>query len=377
MVTRLDISKAAVSNYSGQPAVSVETKNMDGPSDAKETRWDNDNFTQNWAYFLSMGDLKSAFLMKSVWNTGKGYKADGRTTEILDRIRGWGKDTFEDILFNADLIANVGGGSYTQIIRDPEDGTLVNLRPMDPAKMSNIVDSQGMLKRFEQTTSFPKKGFTNRIKNFLGITHVQKFAPEEIFYLTNNRLGDQIHGISDIEGLEPTILAEKESFEDMQKLQHFQVRPFIIFKLKTDDDDIIDGIITKIENTRQKGEDLFIPDDDNILSYEVVQVNPSQIIMDWRNDLKNKFYRQLGMPMIIFGASGSTESGGKIEYAGHEQVFERNQRKLEKQFEAQVGLKIDLISPASLLGDLQGDEAKDANQGLEFQKSDVQAGGEK
>jgi hypothetical protein len=80
------------------------------------------------------------------------------------------------------------------------------------------------------------------------------------------------------------------------------------------------------------------------------------------------------MPMIIFGASGSTESGGKIEYTGHEQVWEHRQRYLEKQLWNQLAIKINLISPASLLENLKTDEAKDARQGLEFQRNDITAG---
>jgi hypothetical protein len=299
--------------------------------------------------------------MKSIWSVGKGWTADPSTTVILDNIRGWGKDTFDDILFNMDLIKNVGGDSYAHIIRHPSQGHIVNLKPLDPGVMKHIVGADGLIERYEQISKV--KGKPNK-----------KFEPIEIFHLSNNRLADQIHGISDIDALEKTILADAESFDDLQKLMHFQVKPFIIFKLKTDNATKIAAFVTKVEEGRKYSEDLFIPDDDDLLSWEVVQVNPSSVIMDWRMDLKNKFYRTLGIPLILFGTSGSTESGGKIEYAGHEQVFEHNQRYLEKQIWNQLALKIDLISPASLLENLQTDEKKDKDQGLEFQQSDTMAG---
>ena len=61
---------------------------------------------------------------------------------------------------------------------------------------------------------------------------IATFKPSEMFHLSNNRLADQIHGISDIESLDKTLLAELESFDDVTKVMHRQAKPFIIFKLK-------------------------------------------------------------------------------------------------------------------------------------------------
>ena len=360
MVVRVDFDKAVLSDYSGQPGFQIDSEVTDGAGEQKETRWFNSNWNKYWGYFSNVGDLKSAFLMKSIWTVGKGWTADPATTLRLEHIRGWGKDTFDDILFNADLIKNVGGDSYCHSIRD-EVGALINLKPLDPGSMVHVVGADGLLTGYEQISRIKGKA-------------VKKFKTAEIFHLTNNRLADQIHGISDIDALEKTILADGESFSDMQKLMHFQAKPFIVFKMKTDDTTKIAAFVKKVEDGRKAGEDLFIPDDENLLTFEVVQVNPSNVIMEWRRDLKNKFYRTLGLPLIIFGESGSTESGGKIEFQGHQQVWEYNQRYLEKQLWSQLGIKIDLISPASLLDELKEDESKDADQGLEFQKSDVTAG---
>jgi hypothetical protein len=80
------------------------------------------------------------------------------------------------------------------------------------------------------------------------------------------------------------------------------------------------------------------------------------------------------LPLIVFGSSGSTESGGKIEYLAHEQVFSHDQKFIEDQIWNQLYLRIKLNSPVTLLENLQQDQSKDANQGLELQQSDVTAG---
>ena len=171
--------------------------------------------------------------------------------------------------------------------------------------------------------------------------------------------------------MEQTILAMNENFVDMKKIMHRQARPMIMFKLGTDDTAAINAFVAKMDAAVNKGENIYIPDDKNSVAYEVVQVNISQIIMEWKTALNNQFYRAVGMPLVLFGQAGTTESGGKIEYLGHEQVFEHDQKYLEDQVWQQLQLKINLIPPTTLLNDLQTDQAKDANQGMEIQPSDM------
>jgi len=367
-MAKLDFSSAVSTDMENKVVdASVATLSTEGVSDQKETEYVNSEWTQQWGYFNAHPELKSAILMKTTWDVGKGYTADPETSVILDHISGMGKDTFEDVLFNADLVRYVGRDSFAEIIR-AEDGTLLNLKPLDPSSISIIIDGKGIIKRYEQFNKLgPKK------------EAIHTFKPDEIFHLSNNRLADQMHGISVIESLDKTLLAEIESFEDVKKVMHRQAKPFIIFKIKSDDPDKIDPLIAKVDAIRNKGEDLFIPDDENILSYEVVQVNVGEIILAWRQEITNKFYRALGMPLVLFGAQGSTESGSKMEYTAHEQVFEREQRYLERQVWNQLGLKIDLVSPVSLIENLQTDERKDMSasgvpQGMEFQRGDMMAG---
>src|SRR3990167_5508993 len=160
----------------------------------------------------------------------------------------------------------------------------------------------------------------------------------------------------------------------MKKIMHRQAKPMIMFKLKTDDTTKISAFIAKMDAATNKGENIYVPDDENILSYEVIQIDVTATIMAWRADIRNKFYRAVGLPQVIFGSAGTTESGGKIEYLAHEQVFSHEQRYLEKQIWNQLNLRIDLVPPTTLLDNLQQDQAKDANQGMEIQPSDMMAG---
>ena len=368
----LDITNAVEAGMDTITETSVTPLETDGPTGEKEFKYVNDIWTKLWGFFNENPELKSAELIKSIWNVGKGYTSDNRTKVILDSIRGNGKDTFEDILFNMDLISNIGRDSFAEIVRDEETGALLNLIPFDPSSIRTVYNNKGIIIRYEQIA---KLGRVRRMFGLKAKTIGKPFKPSQIFTLTNNRLADQVHGISDIESLEPTILAELESFNDVRETVHRQARPFIIFKIKTDNKAKIDAIVAKVKDLRSKGDDLFIPDDDNVLSHEVVQVNPSQVILEWRNDIRNKFYRSILVPQVQVGAGGQgTESDSKIIFVGAEQVVWKRQRYIERQVWAQLAVKIDLIHPTSISQDLQQDEAKDKNQGLVIEPADTKAG---
>jgi len=261
-----------------------------------------------------------------------------------------------------EITKRIGGDAFAEIIRDEDTGLLINLKVLDPSSIKIIVDRKGIITRYEQVSKLPKKG-----------EYTHPFKPEEILHFSNNRIADQIHGISDIDSVEEIIKADKENFLDIKKIMHHQARPFILWKLKTDDKTKIAELVSKIDAARNLGEDMFIPDDDDAIQYEVVQVNVNQMIATWRDNLRNGFYRAIGMPLIVFGNAGTTESGGKIEYLAHEQVFEKEQKAIEQQLWNQLNIKIDLIPPTTLLENLQTDEAKDNQNALNLAPADVTA----
>jgi len=361
---KLDIGQAKSSDLENvQDLWAVAAMNIDGVTNQPETEWQNAKWPIYWGYFNTVPDLKSAIILKAIWNVGKGHTADNRTSVILEGINGWGKDTFQDIIFNMEIIKRVNGDSYAEIIRNKETGTLINLKPLDPGSMKIIVNRAGRIIRYEQTAKIRDKDY------------VTKFEPKDIFHLSNNRLGDQIHGISDIESLEPVIKAEEESFADMKTINHRQAKPLIMFKLGTDDPSKIEAFVNKMDQAINKGEHIYIPDDENSVKYDVIQVNVSQLVMAWRDDIRNKFYRTIGLPQIVPGGGGqSTESESKVIYLAFEQIVEKEQLYLEKQIWNQLALKIDFNSPTSVSQAMQADEAKDAGQQLAFQPGETKAG---
>ena len=340
----------------------IASKSTDGVQDQDETTFQNTKWSQQFGYFNEVAELKSAIILKATWNVGKGFTADVETQVILDHITGWGKDTFEDILFNMEVTKRIGGDAYAEIIIDEDTGIIINLKPLDPGSIKIVVDDKGIIKRYEQVSKV--RGRLNK-----------KFQPQDILHFSNNRVADQIHGISDIDAIEKIILADGESFADIKKIMHRGARPMILWKLKTDDQTKINAFVAKIDAARNLGEDMFIPDDDDTVTHEVVQIEVNTGILAWRDELRNKFYRTIGLPQIVPGGGGqSTESESKVIYLAFEQIVEKDQKQIERQILEQLGLIIDLIPPSTLSQDLQSDASKDGAGALGFQPSDVQAG---
>ncbi|MFH1645977.1 MAG: hypothetical protein ABIB11_06105, partial [Candidatus Omnitrophota bacterium] len=152
-MVKLDMTEARASDMENRVDVyTVDSKTTDGVSDQKETEWTNPKWTTYWGYFNAVPDLKSAILMKAIWDVGKGYTAKPPYDTQLENIKGWGKDSFDDILFNMEVIMRVGGDAFAEILRN-EKGTLINLKPLDPGSIKIIVDEEGIIKRYEQTST--------------------------------------------------------------------------------------------------------------------------------------------------------------------------------------------------------------------------------
>jgi hypothetical protein len=343
------------------PVVTVAPVNPDVATGQEEYTWQNMNWSKYWGYFTNIPELKQAVLMKALWVCGKGYTADPETTVILDHVSGWGKDNFRTVLFNLLVQTYLAGDGFAEIIRDKDSDIILNIKPLDPGSIKIVVDSKGVIIRYEQTS------------NIVG--GVIKFKPEQILHFSNNRIGGECHGVSDITAMEKTILAEYESFDDTKTVMHRFAKPLIMFRLGTDDPTKINAFANKMDAAiAANHNNIYIPDDKNTVNYEVININVSELILAWRESITRKFYRALGLPLILFGSSTGTESASKIEYLAHEEIFSHNQLFVEDNIWNQLYLRIKLNSPVTLLDNLQTDQAKDASQGMEIQQSDVTAG---
>ncbi len=344
------ITSAEASNLSNAITdYSVDPEKTDGPTDLKETTWQNTKWGDYLGYY-NIPEVGAVIDAKARWIVGKGFQADPQTTMLLDTIKGNGKDTFNTILENCERVKQIGGDSYCEIIRD-EENNLINIKPLDPESMVHVISNKGILKRFEQTTKTgTKKGKIN-------------FDIDEIFYLPRNRLADQMHGISMLKNLEWIIKAKNEIQTIMKQLMQRHVKPVMIFHLDTDDPTEIATFKASMDSAYADGENMYIPKD--VVVPEVLSVAPNATLnpMPWLEWLNDQFYLTSGVPKIILGGTGAiTEAAVKIAYLAFEQTIREGQKEIEEQVLSQLNLVIKLELPASLQNEMISDERKDGMQ---------------
>ena len=347
------IAGAVASDLTGAMTdYSVDAVSTEGATDQKETTWMNTNWTQYLGYYKKIPELRAVIDAKATWTVGKGFKADGFTTLLLDTMNGFGYDTFNTILENMIRTYYIGGDSYSEIIRDSK-GNLLNLKPLDPHVMKHIANREGKIIRFEQVS---------KVKG----EKPKKFEPEEIFYLPRNRVADEIHGQSMIEAIVDIILMKNEAMADYKTVMHRFVVPRYIFHLDTDDTTEISAFKTKMDEANKKSENLYVPKD--VIVPELMSVAPNATLspLAWIESLDSKFYEAAQVPKIIVGGIGGiTEAAVKIAYLAFQQTIEEEQLFIEEQVLSQLNLVIELEFPASLENELLSDKAKDGAQNID------------
>ena len=346
-------------------SLKIQTTNaedVDGANSLKNGRWQSTEWTTYNGYYKNHISVKSVINKLGMWAVGKGVKG---SEEILGKIIGWGKDTFNEVIDNQVRIKHINGDSYAEIITkngEPikENGSnLINLKPLNPGKVIHKVNSQGMLTGYGYLQSSGKE---------------KALRLDQVFHLSLNRTADEIHGTGDIASLITFLDKIKQLDEDMSVMFHRFVVPLVIWSLNTDDPTAINTFKVQEKSAWNTGENLIIPD--KAVSYELMEagkgvgkiINP----MEWRNKWTEEVIKGGGVPALIMAIeAGTTEASSKMVYLAWQQVIEKEQRDLEAQIKAQLGLEVKFAFPARIEENLGEDEGKDGDINT-TKKSEVQ-----
>lgn len=353
-----DITKTSTTNLAGIVTdYSVDTQSTDGSSEFSESIYNNPNFSQNHGYYRKIPELKKAIDAYATWVLGKGFVADDAETEvILDNIIGWGEDTIQSILWNMLVIKKINGDAYSEIIRDTDTGELINLKPLTPEKVTIVVNDKGVIDRYEYKSGKVK----------------QKYKPHEIFHLCNDRVADEIHGVSVIEACQWVIDARNEAMTDWRRISHRST--IRVMYVDEDDKDRLSQLKQDYADGINNGEVLILPGKPADIQFQDLTLPPYDAFIGWIRYLENFFYQAVGIPKVILGGSEEfTEASSKISYLTYEQIYTREVVDLEKDIWNQLGLKIKFNKPASLRSEMLSSEEKNTGQ-IGFQPNDTTAG---
>lgn len=354
---RTDLNATRVTEMAGNvDEFSVGGTEVDEAGGTRETVWSNDDWSQNLGYFKEIPELRQAIIALATWTAGKGYTTDSNTEVILEGINGWGEDTFQSIMENMIIVKKINGDAYAEIIRS-EEGTLINLKPLNPARMRTIVNSKGLITRYEE--DIPKGG-----RN--------KFRPDQIFHIVNDRTANEIHGTSPIESCKWVIDARNEAMADWRRTLHRST--IRVMYVDADDDTRLNKLKVQYKDAIKKGEVMLVPREKaGDVEFQDLQPPSAENFLGWIRYLENFFYQAVGVPKIILGGAAEyTEASSKVGYLTFEQVYMKEQRELEQDIWNQLALKIKFDRPVSLKSDIKEDEAANTGQ-VGFQPNETEA----
>ncbi len=319
----------------------TDSQDVDRVGAGEETTWQSNNWTIYNGYYKSHVAVKSVINKLGMWTVGKGYKVIKKSQEkILQGIIGWGKDTFNEVIDNQVRVKHINGDSYAEIIRD-DSGKLINLKPLNPGTMIHVINPQGMLKEYKQ---------------ILNDGTEKTYELEKIFHLCLNRTADEIHRTEDIESLTTFLDNINQLDEDMAISFHRFVVSLDIWKLNTDDKTAMIDFKAQEKIARNGGEDMIIPE--KATEWSMLEPGKAGIDpMNWRNKWTEEVIKGGGVPALIMAIeAGTTEASSKMVYMAWQQVIEKEQRDLEAQIKAQLGLEVKFEFPATIQENLGEDE---------------------
>ncbi len=337
-----NISSAGTSQFKdGIGFLEIDKASTDSAMDQKETEWRNHEWSEQLGLYKNNRNIRNIVDALRRWTIGKGFLTDDVTKVKLSIIRGNGKDTFNGILGNLNLVMEIGGDAFAHIIRSKDKALMINLKPLDPDIVGIVQNRKGIITHYNIYSKAELK------------QKVSKIMPEDMFHLQRNRIADEIHGTSLVMILKWVVESIAEAEGDWRKVLRFNVKPMRIWKLRTSDEIKRNAFIKTVKDAKENFEDIFLPMD--TVETEVSGVAPNATLspLPWIKDLTNTLHEAGGVPKIIVGNSAEfTEAAGKIVYLSFEQTIEEKQLYNEEQCETQLGVTINLEFPASLRNEI-------------------------
>ena len=334
--------KNAVGNFSISP------KTTDAGYAQKEFFWSNKNADKYYGYYYNVGEFRSAIKSYAIHVLGWGYDCPLTSDQaILENINGNGKETFWSLIYNHLHAKKFEGDAYLQIIRNDE-GTLINLKTLDPRKVTHVLDDNGIIIGYDYWRG--KDMEPKRLK------------PNEVLHSMNNRILDEPHGTPETSAVEWVIEAVQEAERDWRRIMHYSsVRILYVDetdttrlnKLKTD---LAEGIKT--------GNVLILTVKPEEAKFQDLTVPPADAFVRYLNYLEGKFYSQLGISKVAIGGTteNNTEASAKVNMVITEPVWIKEITELQDDLWNQLGIEIKIRKQPSMMDNLQVDETKNTGQ---------------
>ena len=343
-MSEYNISAATTTNMNNTvPDYIVAAKALDATNgNGEETYWYFSNATKYYGYYLTIPEIYSAANALATWAISRGWKAKDAYTKIqLDHVKGMGKDTFTQIMWNHEVVKLVVGDAFIEVKRDKN--LVVNMIPISPERVRIVFDKNGMIKRYDV---------------YNGSSKVWKpVEKDNMLHSSNKRIGDQMHGTSQIEASKFIIDARNEALSDERVIKH-RDKALGIAYTATDKPAKNTAAATQIETAVKNGEMLILPE--GVIKIEPYPSRSSEDRQNWIQYLENFFYQVFGVPRSIASSDGTSEVGGKMGHVIFEPIYTKEQIDLEDDLWQQQQISIKFNRPPSLGGLVSEDMQKNS-----------------
>lgn len=290
-------------------------------------------------YYRTIPELAGPIDTMALWAVGMGYTSEKK--ELLEKLRGNGKDVFDSIIMNMCKEYLICGDAFASRVTDKK-GRLINLKPLTPGDIRIVGSSKGMIKRYEQIAS-KADADTGKFKI------LEEWEPEEMFHLSWNRIAMEIHGIPSPEKLENQIKKINIAKDITSVIHRRHAIPVKIWEIDEDDPTKAATFKTKVDNTFKNVENIIVPM--GAAKATVLQMQKGSIEegVTWIKNLNEEFTRGFGAPNVTQGSeSGSTEATSKILHLNFQPRASWHRIFIEKQIKAQLKIDVKFKEPPSI-----------------------------
>ncbi len=350
-----ELNRATTTDFKNQvPDFIVNSKALDVASPNQDEFFVYfDKATEDFGYYLNHPQVSSSINALSTWSTGRGWTTKDMTMKAqLDHITGDGKDSFEEIMWNHEVIKLAVGDAFTEV-KKGKSGAILNMIPISPERVRVVYGKNGLIKRYDAWNGSAWK----------------EIKKEDMLHSRNKRIGDQNHGTSQIQSNKNVNDAMIEAFEDERVIKHRDKALGIVY-YKTSNAGKISYANTQIEKAVKNGEMVGLPED--TAKIEPYPSKSSEDRQNWLTYVENLGYQTGGVPRSIVTSDGTSEVGGKMGHVIFEQIYAKEQMDLERDLLLQHSIEITFNRPPSL-GGLQQDTMEKNTGQTQIQPNDVEA----
>ena len=353
-MAELNVSSATTTNFSGRvPDYIVESIALDqaNAGENNETYWYFQNAQQYYGYYLTIPEIFSAANALATWTVSRGWKTEDPMMKVqLEHVKGNGKDTFTQIMWNHEVVKLIVGDAFIEVKRG-KNNRIINMIPISPERVRVVFFKSGWIKRYDVWDGSEWRAVNK----------------DNMIHSSNKRLGDQLHGTSQIEASKFIIDARNEALNDERVIKH-RDKALGIAYYETDKAGKISYANQQIENAVKNGEMVGLPKD--TVKIEPYPSRSSEDRTGWISYLENFFYQVFGVPRSIASSDGTSEVGGKMGHVIFEPIYTKEQLDLEEDLWGQQAIKITFNRPPSLGGLVSQDMAKNSGD-INLQPNDA------